>query len=67
MSRHQAREVGAMPGKGTPRRSIRVDDERWNAAKEKAEKEGRNVSDVLSECLDKYIADDKSKGEGKSK
>lgn len=56
-----------MPGKGTPRRSIRVDDERWNAAKEKAEKEGRNVSDVLSECLDKYIADDKSKGEGKSK
>lgn len=47
-----------MPGKGTPRRTIRVSDEQWKAAQKKAEKEGRDVSDVLRECLDKYVADD---------
>jgi hypothetical protein len=46
-----------MPGKGTTRRSVRVSDDRWKAAKEKAEAEGRSVSDVLNDCLDKFVDD----------
>jgi hypothetical protein len=51
-----------MAGKGTTRRSVRVSDDRWNAAKEKAEAEGKTVSDVLNECLDSFVGDDDSKG-----
>lgn len=54
-----------MPGKGTPRRSLRVPDAKWKAAQEKAAKEGRSVSDVLSDCLDAYLADDQEAGDGK--
>ncbi|SNS63711.1 hypothetical protein SAMN05443665_10075 [Actinomadura meyerae] len=50
-----------MPGKGTPRRTIRVSDEQWRKAKEKAEKEGRDVSDVVRDCLDEYTKDDPKK------
>ncbi|GGP98272.1 hypothetical protein GCM10010187_12350 [Actinomadura coerulea] len=46
-----------MPGKGTPRRTIRVSDEQWKKAKDKAEKEGRDVSDVIRDCLDEYTKD----------
>lgn len=52
-----------MPGKGTTRRSFRVPDDRWDKAMDKAKKEGRTVSDVLSDCLDKYIGDDKPEGD----
>ena len=40
----------------TPLRSVRVPDERWQAAKEKAEREGRSISDVLNDCLDAYVS-----------
>lgn len=50
-----------MPGKGTPRRTVRVSDEQWKAAQEKAAKEGRDVSDVVRECLDKYVGKDDGK------
>ena len=39
----------------TPRRSIRVDDEVWNAAKAKADAEGRSVTDVIVAALRRYI------------
>lgn len=50
----------ARPATGkTPKRSVRIDDARWAAAKAKAEREGKTVSDVLKECIDKYVEDDK--------
>lgn len=39
----------------TPLHSFRVDDETWDAAKEKAASEGRTLSDVLRELLEDYI------------
>lgn len=40
-----------MPGKGSPIRHVRVPDELWVAAREKAEREGTSVSAVLVGCL----------------
>lgn len=42
----------------TPHRGVRVSDEVWKKATEKAAKEGRSVSDVVRECLDKYTDDE---------
>lgn len=39
----------------TPNRTVRVPDEVWEEAKRKAESEGRNVSDVVNECLRRYL------------
>ncbi|SFO14217.1 hypothetical protein SAMN04489713_104253 [Actinomadura madurae] len=39
----------------TPNRTVRVPDEVWNEAKEKAEREGKNVSDVVNDCLRRYL------------
>lgn len=44
-----------MPSKGTGRRTVRVPDKVWNDAKKKAEREGKNVSDVVRKCLDDYL------------
>lgn len=38
----------------TPQRSVRVPDEVWQAAKERAEAEGRTLSDVVREALAAY-------------
>lgn len=38
----------------TPQRSVRVPDEVWRAAKERAEAEGNTLSDVLRQVLDAY-------------
>lgn len=46
----------------TPRRTVRVPDGRWQAAKEKAEREGKDVSDVVNDCLERYVRRD---GKGK--
>jgi len=54
-----------MPTAGNPRRGLRVSDERWNAAKEKAAEQGRTVSDVLNDCLDAFLADEDCEGSGK--
>lgn len=40
----------------TPLRSVRIADELWHAAQQKAEAEGRTVSDVVREALEKYVA-----------
>lgn len=39
----------------TPIRGVRVPDEVWNDAKAKAEAEGKNVSDVVNDCLRRYL------------
>jgi predicted DNA binding CopG/RHH family protein len=43
------------PGPVTPKRSIRISDEKWAALKEKAAAEGKTVTDVVNECLDAYL------------
>lgn len=43
------------PGK-TPLRTIRVADEIWEAAQERAKAEGRTVSDVIRAALKRYGA-----------
>ena len=37
--------------RGTTRRTVRIDDELWEAAKEQAESEGIDVSDLLRQLL----------------
>jgi predicted HicB family RNase H-like nuclease len=39
----------------TPNRTVRVPDQVWNEAKEKAEAEGTSVSDVVNDCLRRYL------------
>lgn len=39
----------------TPHRTIRVDDDLWRAAQEKAKAEGRTVSDVIRDRLRRYV------------
>jgi predicted HicB family RNase H-like nuclease len=39
----------------TPLRNVRVPDDLWRAAQEKAEREGRSVSDVLLAALKRYV------------
>lgn len=41
----------------TPRRSVRIDDVLWSAAKTKADEEGRTVTDVLLRALREYVAE----------
>jgi hypothetical protein len=40
----------------TPVRGLRVDDELWHAAQEKAKAEGRTMTDVLVAYLKRYVA-----------
>ncbi|MQA96266.1 MAG: ribbon-helix-helix protein, CopG family [Streptosporangiales bacterium] len=40
----------------TPNRTVRVPDEVWREAQEKAEREGKDVSEVVRDCLRRYIA-----------
>ncbi|WP_167542653.1 hypothetical protein [Mycobacterium europaeum] len=39
----------------TPLRAIRVDDELWHAALAKAEAEGRALSEVIRELLERWV------------
>lgn len=41
----------------TPRRAIRVDDDTWQAASERATEEGRTVSDIVRIALRAYAED----------
>jgi predicted DNA-binding protein len=45
----------------TPGRNIRVPDERWKQAKEKAEREGKTIAEVVNDCLEKYVGKDDGK------
>ena len=40
----------------TPHRTIRVSDDLWNRAREKAADEGRNLSELIREWLAEYSA-----------
>jgi negative regulator of replication initiation len=40
---------------GTPRRTIRVDDELWFSAVVKAAERGESVSDVIRRALERYV------------
>jgi hypothetical protein len=54
-----------MPGKGTPRRTIRISDQLWSAATRRASSEERDVSDVVREHLERYVGhiDEEQAGE----
>lgn len=39
----------------TPLRNVRVADELWHAAQEKAEKQEETVSDVIRRALEQYV------------
>lgn len=39
----------------TPPRSVRVEDELWEAAKAKAAAEGRTITDVIVAALKRYV------------
>lgn len=41
----------------TPRRTVRIPDALWNAAQDKAEREGESVSDVIRRALEEYTHD----------
>lgn len=50
--------VGRVPNQPkTPRRSVRIPDEVWQAAKEKAKRRGETVTDVILRALKRYIRD----------
>ncbi len=38
----------------TPRRTVRVPDDVWRAAQEKAERRGETLSDVIRRALERY-------------
>lgn len=40
---------------GTTRRSVRVSDDLWTAATEKATERGESVSDVIRRALERYV------------
>lgn len=42
----------------TPRRAFRIDDETWQAATERAERERRTVSDIVRIALRAYADDE---------
>lgn len=39
----------------TPLRNVRISDALWDSAKQKAADEGRTVSEVMRELLEKYV------------
>jgi predicted HicB family RNase H-like nuclease len=41
--------------RGTHNRNVRVSDELWDAARAKAEAEGRNLSEIIREALQEYV------------
>lgn len=44
--------------RGTTHRSVRVEDELWLPAKDKAEAEGTNLSDVIRDALRAYVMEE---------
>jgi len=47
--------AGVPNARGTPRRTIRIPDDLWDAATAKAEKRGESVSDVIRRGLERYV------------
>lgn len=50
--------IGTMPSKGTKRRTIRIDDELWEAALAKAEEHGESLPAEIRRFLEQYVADE---------
>jgi predicted HicB family RNase H-like nuclease len=48
-------ELGDKVSNHTPTRTVRVSDELWNAAKEKAAEQGVTVTDVLITALEEFV------------
>ena len=46
--------------KGTPRRSIRIDDELWEKAQGIASQRDENLSDIIRKALEAYIKESES-------
>lgn len=53
--------IGNMPSKGTKRRTIRIDDELWDAVSRIAAEAGKTVSEILRAELERYIKKNGSK------
>lgn len=47
-----------MPGRGTPKRAVRIPDELWSAARRKAKERGEDVSTVVRAALEIYVISD---------
>lgn len=47
----------------TPRRTVRVDDELWQAAKRAASDHGETVTDVIIRALKRYVREHPMKGD----
>jgi len=47
--------------KGTTRRSIRIEDELWEAAQEQADERGDHLSAVIRDALRTYIQENEDK------
>jgi len=43
--------------KGTPHRTIRIESDLWDAAKEAAKERGDNLSDIIRKTLEQYVQD----------
>ncbi len=43
------------PRPGNPARAVRVEDELWKAAQAIAAERGESVSDVIRQCLQRYV------------
>lgn len=52
--------LGRMPSKGTTRRTIRIHDDLWDTASQKAEAAGESVSDVIRRALEEYVKENDS-------
>lgn len=46
-----------MTTRGTAHRTVRIEDGLWEAARVKAQKEGRSISDVIRGRLKEYVED----------
>ena len=57
MNQTEARHTDAVPV--TKIRTVRVDDELWEAAQEKAKRRRESVADVIRRALLAYIEEDK--------
>lgn len=43
------------PRRGNPARAVRVEDELWQAAQDRAAERGETVSDVIRRALQRYV------------
>lgn len=44
-----------MPGRGTPKRTVRVSEELWRAALAKADARGEDLTSVIRRALERYV------------